>query len=68
MKGHRHVFDLKFLELILDVVEITGHLDIRCIKIMTESVTKVYLMIYEIVLNIIKDYNTLRKRYNKVLI
>ena len=39
MKDYRYVFDLKFLKLILNVVEIVDYLDICCIKIMIELVT-----------------------------
>ena len=38
MKDYRHVFDFKFLELILDVVEIVDYLDVRYVKMMTELV------------------------------
>ena len=38
MKDYRHVFDLKFLKLILDIVEIVDYLTICYIKIMIELI------------------------------
>jgi hypothetical protein len=67
MKGYKHAFNLKFLKLILDVTRTAGHYNSRYIKMMTKSVTQTYLTIYKVSLDIIKGYNTLHKRYNKVL-
>ena len=67
MKGHRHAFDLKFLELILDVAGAAGHLDARCAKMMTEPVAQAYLTTYEVSLDIIEGRSTLREGYDKVL-
>jgi hypothetical protein len=67
MKGHRHAFDLKFLELILDVAGAAGHRDSRCAKMMTEPVAQAYLTTYEVSLDIIEGHNTLREGYDKVL-
>ena len=39
MRDYRHVFDLKFLELILDVIGVVSYLDFRCIKMIIKSVT-----------------------------
>jgi hypothetical protein len=38
VKGHRYAFDLKFLKLILDIIRAVGHLDARCVKMMTKLV------------------------------
>jgi hypothetical protein len=67
MKNHRHAFDLKFLELILDVAGAAGHRDSRCAKIMTEPVARGYLTTHEASLDIIKGHSTLREGYDKVL-
>jgi hypothetical protein len=67
MKGHRHAFDLKFLELILDVAGAAGHLDARCAKMMIEPVAQAYLTTYEVALDIIEGRSTLREGYDKVL-
>jgi hypothetical protein len=67
MKGHRHAFVLKFLELVLDVAGAAGHLDTRCVKMMTEPVAQAYLTTYEVALDIIEGRSTLRERYDKVL-
>lgn len=67
MKGHRHAFDLKFLELVLDVAGAAGHLDARCAKMMTEPVAQAYLTTYEVALDIIEGRSTLREGYDKVL-
>ena len=67
MRGHRHAFDLKFLELILDVAGAAGHLDARCAKMMIEPVAQAYLTTYEVALDIIEDRSSLREGYDKVL-
>jgi hypothetical protein len=67
MKGHRHAFDLKFLELILDVAGAAGHLDARCAKMMIEPVAQAYLTTYEVALNIIEGRSSLREGYDTVL-
>jgi hypothetical protein len=67
MRGHRHAFDLKFLELILDVAGAAGHLDARCAKMMIEPVAQAYLTTYEVALDIIEGRSSLREGYDKVL-
>ena len=67
MRGHRHAFDLKFLELILDVAGAAGHLDARCAKMMIEPVAQAYLNTYEVALDIIEGRSSLRQGYDKVL-
>lgn len=67
MKDHKYTFDLKFLELILNITEAVDHFNACCVKIMTKSIAQVYLIIYKIVLNIIEDRSILRERYDKVL-
>lgn len=67
MKDHRHAFDLKFLELILDVAGTAGHRDSRCAKMMTEPVARGYLITHEASLDIIQGHSTLREGYDKVL-
>lgn len=67
MKGERHAFELKFLELILDVAGAAGHVDARCAKMMIEPVAQAYLITYEVALEIIEGRCTLREGYDKVL-
>lgn len=67
MRGHRHAFDLKFLELILDVAGAAGHLDARCAKMMIEPVAQAYLTTYEVALDIIEGRSSLREGYDTVL-
>ncbi len=67
MRGHRHAFKLKFLELILDVAGAAGHLDARCAKMMIEPVAQAYLTTYEVALDIIEGRSSLREGYDKVL-
>lgn len=67
MRGHRHAFDLKFLELILDVAGAAGHLDASCAKMMIEPVAQAYLTTYEVALDIIEGRSSLRQGYDKVL-
>lgn len=67
MRGHRHAFDLKFLELILDVAGAAGHLDSRCAKMMIEPVAQAYLTTYEVALDIIEGRSSLRQGYDTVL-
>lgn len=67
MRGHRHAFDLKFLELILDVAGAAGHLDARCAKMMIEPVAQAYLATYEVALDIIEGRCSLRQGYDQVL-
>ncbi len=68
MRGHRHAFDLKFLELILDVAGAAGHLDSRCAKMMIEPVAQAYLTTHEVALDIIEGRSSLREGYDTVLI
>lgn len=68
IKGYRHAFDLKFLELILNIVEAADYFNTRCVKMMTELIAQVYLTTYRVSLNIIKGRSTLREEYDKVLI
>lgn len=67
MRGHRHAFDLKFLELILDVAGAAGHLDARCAKMMIEPVAQAYLTTYKVALDIIEGRSSLRDGYDTVL-
>lgn len=67
MRGHRHAFDLKFLELILDVAGAAGHLDARCAKMMIEPVAQAYLTTHEVALDIIEGRSSLREGYDTVL-
>ena len=67
MRGHRHAFDLKFLELILDVAGAAGHLDACGAKMMIEPVAQAYLTTYEVALDIIEGHSSLREGYDTVL-
>jgi hypothetical protein len=67
MRGHRHAFDLKFLELILDVAGAAGHIDSRCAKMMIEPVAQAYLTTHEVALDIIEGRSSLREGYDTVL-
>lgn len=66
MKSYKHAFDFKFLELILNIIRATGHFDTHCAKIIIKPVAQAYLTTYKVVLDIIKDHNTLREKYDKV--
>jgi hypothetical protein len=67
IKNYKYTFDLKFLELILDITEAVDYRDSRYVKMITELIARGYLIIYKVSLDIIKGYSTLRKRYDKVL-
>lgn len=68
MRGHRHAFNLKFLELILDVAGAAGHVDSRCAKMMIEPVAQAYLTTHEVSLDIIEGRSSLRQGYDTVLL
>jgi hypothetical protein len=67
MRGNRHAFALKYMELLLDVAGAAGHVDPRCAKPMTEPVFQAYNTTREALLDVIAGRCSLRQGYDKVL-
>ena len=67
MDGHRQAFDLKFMELILDVAGAAGHDDARCAKAMVEPVFQTYMTTRQALLDILDGKANLEGGYNYIL-
>ncbi|MCJ1256720.1 hypothetical protein MMC24_004544 [Lignoscripta atroalba] len=67
MKGHKRAFDIKYMELLLDVAGSDGHIDSRCAEQMIEPVCQAYLTTQQVLLDIVEERMTLRTGYDQVL-
>ncbi|MCJ1410107.1 hypothetical protein MMC19_004192 [Ptychographa xylographoides] len=67
MAGREHSFDLKFMELILDVAGADGHHDARCAKSMIEPVFQGYMVARQALLDIVNQKCSPREGYDQVL-
>lgn len=67
MKGHQRAFDIKFLEVLLDVAGAAGHVDSRCAERMTEAVFQGFMTSREALLEIVAGRSSLRAGYDTIL-
>ncbi|KIY00297.1 uncharacterized protein Z520_03982 [Fonsecaea multimorphosa CBS 102226] len=67
MRDHKHAFELKFMEQILDVAGALGHLDPRGSKTFIEPVFQAFKTVHEVSLDIIDGKSNPRQGYDKVL-
>ncbi|KAK2758748.1 hypothetical protein FQN54_003438 [Arachnomyces sp. PD_36] len=67
LKGHPKAFDIKLLEVLLDVAGAAGHVDSRCAEPMTEAVFQGFMTSRDALLGVIDGSNSLRAAYDSVL-
>lgn len=67
LKGHPRAFDIKFLEVLLDVAGAAGHVDSRGAEPMTEAVFQGFMTSREALVSIIDGKSSLRAGYDRVL-
>lgn len=67
LKGHPKAFDIKFMEVLLDVAGAAGHVDSRGAEPMTEAVFQGFMSSREALMEIIDGRSSLRAGYDSVL-
>jgi len=67
LREHKHVFELKFLEQLLDVAGAAGHIDSSCSKSMIEPVCQAFMTVHKVLTDILEGRSTLRQGYDEVL-
>ncbi|PVF95028.1 hypothetical protein CPB86DRAFT_788514 [Serendipita vermifera] len=67
MKGQPKAFDLKFLETIFDVAGAAANADPKCAKAMVESVFQTYMIVHNVLHDVVEERGTLRENYDRML-
>ncbi|KAF5864139.1 hypothetical protein ETB97_008545 [Aspergillus alliaceus] len=67
LRGHRQAFNLKYLEIMLDVSGAGAHLDARGAIRMIEPVCQSFLLAFPVLTDVITEKLSVRDAYNKVL-
>lgn len=67
LKDHPKAFDIKFMEVLLDVAGAAGHVDSRCAEPMTEVVFQGFMTSREALVEIVDGRSSLRAGYDSVL-
>lgn len=68
MRQHRHTFDLKFMEQVLDVAGAAGHIDFRCARQFSEPVFQAFMISHRVLTDIVEGRSNLRQGYDEVLL
>ncbi|KAK2749676.1 hypothetical protein FQN57_005898 [Myotisia sp. PD_48] len=67
LRGNKRAFDLKYMEVLLDIAGAAGHIDSRCATQMSEPVFQSYLATHGAMKGAMDEHITLRQAYDLVL-